>query len=207
MIKLRAARPDLDDGRAFARYLDVAAEGFFRFMIGGDVERVLARAFCETGHDLSYEHVLFAEREGETVGMLSAFTHDQHAQASSAPIFKAAGWRVVRLAAVMLLTFPLVRFMDRMREGDFYVLAIAVDPAQRGAGIGTQLMEHARTEARRRGCTRLTLDVASTNTGARQLYERLGMIIEAESPRVWFAPQSRIVRMVRDLLDEEAPIS
>lgn len=207
MITLRAARPDLEDGRAFARYLDVAAEGFFRFLVGRDVERVLARAFCEKGHDLSYEHVLFAEQQDATVGMLSAFTAARHGQASSAPFRKAAGWRVVRLATVMLLTFPLVRFMDKMREGDFYVLAIAVDPTHRGRGIGTQLLEHARAEAYRRGCTRLTLDVASTNTGARKLYERLGMRIEAESPRVWFAPQSRIVRMVCDLREEVAPTS
>ena len=33
-IVLRAANPASDDGLAFARYLDVAAEGFFRFWLG-----------------------------------------------------------------------------------------------------------------------------------------------------------------------------
>jgi ribosomal protein S18 acetylase RimI-like enzyme len=204
MITFRAARPDLDDGRAFARYLDVAGEGFFRFLIGSDVERVLARAFCEPGHDLSYEHVVFAESQDTRVGMVAGFTDAEHARSSSAPLCRAAGWRVLRLAAVMLLIHPLVRFMDAMRSGDFYVLALAVDEGQRGKGVGTRLMEHARTRALQRGCKRLTLDVASTNSGARKLYERLGMVVEAESPRVWFAPRTRIVRMVRDLGDEDA---
>ncbi len=33
-INLRAAKPTLDEGLAFAHYVDVAAEGFFRFMLG-----------------------------------------------------------------------------------------------------------------------------------------------------------------------------
>ena len=33
-IIFRTANPTLDDGLAFARYLDEAAEGFFRFMLG-----------------------------------------------------------------------------------------------------------------------------------------------------------------------------
>ena len=33
-IVLRAANPTFDEGLAFARYLDEAAEGFFRFMLG-----------------------------------------------------------------------------------------------------------------------------------------------------------------------------
>ena len=38
-IILRAAKPTLDEGLAFARYLDEAAEGFFRFMLGCDANR------------------------------------------------------------------------------------------------------------------------------------------------------------------------
>ena len=33
-IVLRAANPAFDEGLAFARYADEAAEGFFRFMLG-----------------------------------------------------------------------------------------------------------------------------------------------------------------------------
>ena len=33
-IVLRAANPTFDKGLAFARYLDEAAEGFFRLMLG-----------------------------------------------------------------------------------------------------------------------------------------------------------------------------
>ncbi|MFC1634947.1 hypothetical protein ACFL5Z_08900, partial [Planctomycetota bacterium] len=61
-ITLRAANPTLDEGLVFARYLDEAAEGFFRFMLGRDAGDIIARAFVEPGHDLSYQNVTFAER-------------------------------------------------------------------------------------------------------------------------------------------------
>ena len=67
--RLRPARPDYDEGLLFARYLDEAAEGFFGFMLGRDAERIVASAFAEPRHSLSYEHVMFAEREGVIVGM------------------------------------------------------------------------------------------------------------------------------------------
>ena len=58
-ITLRAATPTLDDGLAFARYLDDAAEGFFRFMLGRRFRHIIAAAFAQPGHDLSYQNVTF----------------------------------------------------------------------------------------------------------------------------------------------------
>ena len=60
---IRAAQPTYEEGLAFARYLDQAAEGFFRFMLGRRAELILARAFTQPDHDLSYQHVTFAERD------------------------------------------------------------------------------------------------------------------------------------------------
>ena len=33
-IALRAARADLEEGLTFARFVDLASEGFFRFLLG-----------------------------------------------------------------------------------------------------------------------------------------------------------------------------
>ena len=52
-INLRAANPTFDDGLAFARYLDEAAEGFFRFMLGRRAGAINATAFAHPHHDLS----------------------------------------------------------------------------------------------------------------------------------------------------------
>jgi len=40
-IIVRAAKPTLDEGLAFARYLDEAAEGFFRFMLGRRARHII----------------------------------------------------------------------------------------------------------------------------------------------------------------------
>lgn len=45
-VTLRDANPTLDEGMAFARYLDEAAEGFFRFMLGRRSTEIIAKAFC-----------------------------------------------------------------------------------------------------------------------------------------------------------------
>jgi hypothetical protein len=73
-IVLRAAKPTFDEGLAFARYLDEAAEGFFRFMLGRRAGHIIATAFAQPDHDLSHQNVTFAERDKAIVGMVSGYT-------------------------------------------------------------------------------------------------------------------------------------
>ena len=51
---------------------------------------------------------------------------------------------------------------------------LAVVPTHRGRGIGRSLLAAAESEAVRRGCCKLTLEVQDDNTRARHLYERFG---------------------------------
>ena len=60
------------------------------------------------------------------------------------------------------------------RDGVAHLSFLFVDPARHGQGIGTQLMERALDEARRRGHRRATLGTAVLNTPARLFYERAG---------------------------------
>ena len=73
-VNLRPANPTLDDGLAFARYLDQAAEGFFRLMLGRRAGHIIATAFAQPDHDLSYQNVTFVERDNAIVGMVSGYT-------------------------------------------------------------------------------------------------------------------------------------
>ena len=196
---LRPARPTIEDGTQFARYLDVAAEGAFRAMLGRRVEPIVAEAFLETGHDLSYEHVTMAEHDGPVVAMASGFTAEEHNAASDEPLARAAGIRAWRISAISTVARGLFRFLETVPDGDFYLMAVAVDPEQRGLGIGSELIAHMEQRARDAGATRIVLDVAERNEGGRRLYERLGMTVEATSPRVLFLPRSRALRMVRTL--------
>jgi ribosomal protein S18 acetylase RimI-like enzyme len=55
---------------------------------------------------------------------------------------------------------------------------LAVDPGRRRLGAGRQLVEAAIGEARERSARKLSLRVLGGNTGARQLYEACGFVVE-----------------------------
>jgi ribosomal protein S18 acetylase RimI-like enzyme len=195
---LRPAAPTLDDGRLFARYLDEAAGGFFRFMLGRRYVEILAAAFIQPGHDLSHQHVTFAERDGTVVGMVSAYTAEQHRQSSREPLKRAAG-RNLRLSIISNVFRPLMRILDRIGDGDYYLQAVAVDENLRGQGIGAMLMDAIENRARDAGATRLCLHVAAANKTSREIYERRGMTVDEQWPKCLPIPGLRFYRMTKPL--------
>lgn len=173
----------MDDGLAFARYLDEAAEGFFRFMLGRHAQDIVAKAFLQPDHDLSYQNATFAECQGTLLGMVCCYTAEQHRASSIRPLMEAAGKYSLRMRMVRILFAPLLRIMDSIADGDFYLLAIAVDESSRGTGLGSMLMDHCEEQARASGSTRLALDVSAKNEGACKFYERRGMSVESQWPK------------------------
>jgi ribosomal protein S18 acetylase RimI-like enzyme len=198
-ITVRPADPSIEEGLLFARYLDLAADGAFGALLGKEYDRVIGEAFLSPGHDLSYETVMFAEKSGRVAGMVSGYTSDQHAQSSDEPLHRAAGIRMVRMAAFSMLGRGLKRFIKTVPDGDYYLQAVAVDDQYRGSGIGTMLLDHSEEIAQAAGCRRIVLDVALSNAGARRLYEHRGMDVEATSPAILFIPSTRAHRMVKPL--------
>lgn len=59
-------------------------------------------------------------------------------------------------------------------EEEAWVYSVSVVPEHRGRGVGKRLMAYAEELARNDGHTTLGLMVASHNTRARELYERIG---------------------------------
>lgn len=198
-LNLRAAKPTLDEGMAFAHYLDEAAEGFFRFMLGRCASHIIATAFTQPGHDLSYQNVTFAERGSAIVGMVSGYTAEQHRHTSHQPLRQAAGRYNLRMTVVQLLFAPLMRVIDSISEGDFYLQAIAIDEELRGSGVGSVLMDFLEGQARESGSTRLSLDVSAKNERAHRFYERHGLTVESEWPKRLRIPGLRLYRMVKEL--------
>lgn len=196
---VRPARPTIEEGLLYARYLNEAAEGAFRVLLGKVYDQVIAEAYLSPGHDLSYDTAVFAERSGRIAGMASGYTSQQHEQSSDEPLRRAAGFRMVRMVALSMLGRRLKRFIKAVPDGDYYLLAVAVDGQHRGAGIGSTLLDYSEDRARAAGCTRIVLDVGEKNAGARRLYERRGMRVETRSPSIIFAPGSRACRMVKRL--------
>jgi len=178
-IVLRPAEPTFDDGLACARYLDEAAEGFFRFMLGRRFAHIIAKAYPRTGHSYSFQNVIYAEHDKQIVGMALGFTVEQHLRFSDRPIREAAGYRALRMTAVKALCAPMLRILETISEGDFYILSMAVDKDLRGEGVGSILLDSVEERALASGSARLSLDVSAGNEGARRLYERRGMAIES----------------------------
>ena len=198
-IALRAAEPTFDEGRVFARYLDEAAEGFFRFMLGRRAVDIIATAFTQPDHDLSYQNVTFAECDKVIVGMVSGYTAKQHRRSSDRPLKQAAGRCNLRMRIVSMLFAPLMRIIDTIADGDFYLQAIAVDKELRGKGVGTVLMGSVEDRARAARSTRLSLDVSAKNEGACKFYGRRGMTVESQWPKRLVIPGLRFLRMTKAL--------
>jgi hypothetical protein len=131
-VVLRVANPTYDDGLAFARYVDVASEGGFRYALGRRFANIIATAFISPGHDLSYEYTVFAEENGVIVGMASSYTAEQHRGSSDLPLRQPPGNRVFR-AMSMAFLHAFLRILRKHADGDFYLQFLAVDE---GAGAG-----------------------------------------------------------------------
>lgn len=196
---LRAAIPTSEEGREFARYLDTAAEGFFRLWLGGLAEEIVAEVFLHPDHDLSYQNVIFAERDQVIVGMVSGYTAEQHRRSSIQPLQQAAGTWNVRFYVVSFLFAPFLRIIDTIDDEDFYLQAIAVDKEVRGAGVGRVLMKLIEEQAMAAKSVRLVLDVSAENTGARKFYERRGFSVDSRWPKRWDIPKFKLLRMAKVL--------
>ena len=197
-VHLRPARPEYDEGLIFARYLDQAAEGFFQFMLGKNSKTIIANAFLELGHSLSFENVVFVEKDTRIVGMSSTFTGVKHRDFSDEPLMRAAKRNAIRMKLVRTLFAPLWRILESIPEEDFYIQSIAVEPDLRGAGIGSLLMKDIENRALVNGSSRLSLDVSAKNEGAKRLYKHREMTEVSVWPKSRYLP-TFLVRMSKDL--------
>ncbi len=196
-IILRAANADLDEGRSFAALLDRSAEGFFRFWLGRNAVEIVAEAFIQPNHDLSYQNVTFAEHDKTIVGMVLGYTAEQHHLASDQPLKIAAGRFNLRMKIISILFAPIMRIIDSIADGDFYLQAIAVDKGLDGKGIGSILLDFIEERGAASGSGRLVLDVSAKNERARRFYERRGMTVESQWPKRLPISGLRFYRMTK----------
>ena len=198
-IILRAANPTFEEGLVFARYLNDVAEGFIQLMYGRRFADIIATAFCQPDHDYSFQNVMFAERGEAIVGMAAGYSAEQHRRSSDEPLKQAPGYPAARKAVVGALCAPLLRILDSLADGDFYLVSIAVDKELRGEGVGSRLIDSIEDRARASGSPRLSLDVSAKNEGARRLYEHRGMAVESQWPKRLPIPGLKLLRMTKTL--------
>ena len=198
-ITFRQAKPTRGEGRLFAYYLDRAAEGFFRFWLGKNAATILSEAYLHPRHDLSYQHVTFAEIDTVVIGMVSGYTAEQHKGSSDKPLTRAAGRWNVRVILGSIIFAPTLRALSADTNGDFYLQAIAVDKTHCGKGVGKALLDATESKAIAVGADRLALDVSAKNHRARRLYEQCGWTVESQWPKRLVIPGLRLFRMTKAL--------
>ena len=198
-IAIRSAQPTYHEGLACGRYLNQAAEGFFRFMLGPRFAQIIATAFPHPDHNYSFQNVTFAEYNNRIAGMILGFTAQQHRRFSDQPLLEAAGYRALRIKAVKILCAPMLRILTTIADDDFYLLALAVDQELRGRGIASTLMDTIEQHARAAGLTRLSLDVSAKNQTARRLYQHRGLTIESQWPKHLPIPGIKFYRLTKTL--------
>ena len=117
-------------------------------MFGPRAAQIIAKAYTQPGHSFSFENATYAEHDKQIVGMALGFTAEQHRRFSDKPLKKAAGFPALRMRAVNILCAPLLRILKTIADGDFYLLAIAIDKELRGEGVGSALMDSIEERAR-----------------------------------------------------------
>jgi ribosomal protein S18 acetylase RimI-like enzyme len=171
---LRAGRKA--DAAALAALVDIAGEGIPAFMwsqMKGPRESLLeygrARAARESGA-FTYRNAIVAEIEGEVAGCLVDYR-------------LADPYEIGDIAATPEVVRPLIR-LEAKAPGSWYVNVLAVFAEFRGHGLGTALLDLAKTRAQDNGASRLSIIVAAGNAGAMRLYERMGYAEAAREPVV-----------------------
>ena len=81
---------------------------------------------------------------------------------------------------------------------EIHINNVAIRPALRGQGIGTQLFHRVFAEARQLGARRATLEVRASNESARRLYERLGFYVAGTRPNYYTKPVEDALILWRD---------
>ena len=165
-----------DDARALAQLIEIAGEGIPTFLWSQQARDgqtpldVGTERAAREDANFSYRNAVVAHLDGRIAGMLLAYRLPPPSAKERA-----------ELPQIPALLRPLVELEYQVPE-TFYVNALAVFAAYRGAGIGASLLTIAQARARASGCDRLSVQVFAENEGARRLYQRCGYSVVDRRP-------------------------
>lgn len=147
---------------------------------GITAQAFLAHAFVDGRGMFGHPRHVVGEHEGQVVAAGTGFAGEHNlgnTLTAARQILRCYGLRAL---PVMIAGLRLERIIRPPPRDVFYLAHLGVAPGQRGAGFGTQLVEHLLELGRASGFARAGLDVATTNPRAQALYERMGFVVEVE---------------------------
>lgn len=181
-VLIREAKPISDEGLLYAQFLDEAAEGFFRSMLGNETFEIISEAYLESNNEYSFENALFMEYNGETIGLVSGYTKSKKESFNRKILSKSTKGSKLRIRMFSVIGRILSHFLGPRGKNEFYIQAIAISSHMRGKGLGQKLLEHIADKSIHNGSTTLSLDVSSKNTNAINSYIKFGMKVSSQWP-------------------------
>ncbi len=187
----RNATPD--DAAHLTRVIDMASDGLLPTlwsemappgMTGAEVGMAMVTA--EDG-DFSYRNGIVLEEDGTWLGGMIGYPLPATPEPIGSDIPEA---------------FVPVQELANLVPGYWYINVVAVDPENRGRGLGAALMSEAEGRARKQGCPGLALIVAASNEEAIHVYLRAGFNERARRPfdlSVYGAEPTEALLMVKAL--------
>jgi ribosomal protein S18 acetylase RimI-like enzyme len=161
------------DVEAVAPLLFLSAPEMYARLGGGrpGAERLIRRAFEQSGNSASRDVVTVAEPAGRIAGALVAFPVIEATARSRAFLRVTMGglppWRWPRALG---LYWQAGRAAPAPPETSLYIDALAVEDESRRRGIARALLDHAESHARVLGLRTVALETALENKPARALY-------------------------------------
>ena len=130
------------------------------------------RTYRNPQGDYSFNNTTILEKSDEAAGMLLAFGMPEAEPRNPENRPSADDENV--FAPYIYLEEPI----------SWYICGVAIYPQHHGHGLGTRLMNLANEQAKECGFSNLSLVVFEQNTGALNLYERLGYTVVDQAPVV-----------------------
>lgn len=131
---------------------------------------VFIELFQRPGNRYSHEHVWVLDDGGVLAGAILAYPGRDEPALAAATLGLIAARDPARA----------LRHQPESDPDEFYLDALAVPAAQRGRGLAAVMIEGVCAHARAQGFARTGLLVDEAKPGVRQLYQRLGFVVDGE---------------------------
>jgi len=172
MITVRR-KSTLADSKDFAELVLISVP-YFPILFGDKIKTVLQDLFRYHSNLFSFEHVYFAEVDGEITGMILGYdwkVKKQQNLRTGFLLFKKIG---IYILGKSLLLMKFNATVGKISDEEYYIQHIATYPQYRGMGTGKSLILEAEQEAKKVGAKGIVLDVEKENISAINFYKKLG---------------------------------
>jgi len=196
------------DAQDFSHLVLLSAPTFFPLLFGPNAAEVMKNLFQQPRNLFSFEHSYFIEVNGKIAGMSLGYNWERNRREKLYTglllVKKYLKWSLFARIFYLLKTQNMV---GAVAENEYYLSNLAVYPEFGNLGLGTKLLLEIEREAWKTGNNKIVLDVETSNERAIKLYERLGYIIERETPSFKINKRTFKFFRMRKILEQDGTVA